>query len=110
MSFKIYITPEFKKYFKKLYKKHPSLGDDLKKMIVQLSENPSMGTNLGHGLFKVRMAISSKGKGKSGGARIITYLLKKDEELYLVYIYDKSQIENISKQTILEILQKSGLL
>jgi len=56
------------------------------------------------------MAIGSKGKGKSGGARIITYLVSVDKEVYLVFIYDKSQLENISKQQIFELLKKAGLI
>lgn len=56
------------------------------------------------------MAITSKGKGKSGGARVITYLVTEDNEVYLVYIYDKSQLENITKEQIMELLKKAGLI
>jgi hypothetical protein len=56
------------------------------------------------------LAISSKAKGKSGGARVITYLITEDKEVYLVFIYDKSQLENIHKEQILEMLQRAGLL
>jgi len=56
------------------------------------------------------MAISSKGKGKSGGARVITFLVTADEEVYLTYIYDKSQLENISKEQINELLKKANLI
>ena len=56
------------------------------------------------------MAISSKGKEKSGGARVITYLVTEDNEIYLTYIYDKSQLENITKEQIIELLKKAGLL
>ncbi|MGQ1889972.1 type II toxin-antitoxin system RelE/ParE family toxin [Thermophagus sp. OGC60D27] len=64
--------------------------------------------NLCHGIHKTRMAIASKGKGKSGGARVITYLVTEDNEVYLVYIYDKSQLENISKEQIIELLKKAA--
>jgi len=56
------------------------------------------------------MAITSKGKGKSGGARIITYLLTENKEVYLVYIYDKSQLDNITKNQLIHLLKKSGLI
>ena len=56
------------------------------------------------------MAVTSKGKGKSGGARVITYLVTEDNEVYLVYIYDKSQLENITKEQIMEQLTKAGLI
>jgi hypothetical protein len=42
------------------------------------------------------MAISSKNKGKSGGARVITYVRIVDENIYLISIYDKSGIDTIT--------------
>ena len=72
--------------------KHETLLHDLK-------QNPTLGTDLGRGLRKVRMRISSKGKGKSGGARVITFtvIASIDETtINLLYIYDKSERENIS--------------
>ena len=110
MSYSIYTTPDFKKSFKKLYKKHPSLKADLKELIDTLTESPNTGTHLGHDVYKIRLAITSKGKGKSGGARIITYLVTEDNEGYLIFIYDKSQLENITKEQIFEMLKKAGLL
>lgn len=109
MNYKIYPTPEFKKRFKSLYKKYPSLKDDLDSLIQTLRQKPDSGISLGFNLYKIRLAISSKGKGKSGGARIITYLVTEHKEIYLVYIYDKSQLENISKEQILELLKNAGL-
>ena len=53
------------------------------------------------------MAISSKGKGKAGGARVITYFVTEDKDVYLVYIYDKGQLENITKEQIVELLKKA---
>jgi len=110
MSYKVIPTPDFKKLFKKLAKKYPSLKDDLRQLIDILSENPTTGTDLGFGIHKIRMAISSKGKGKSGGTRVITYFLTRDLEVYLVYIYDKGQLDNLTKDQIIELLKKAGLL
>lgn len=107
MSYKVLITPNFKKSFKKLYKKYPQLKADLQKLIESLSTNPTTGTHLGHNLYKLRTAISSKGKGKSAGARIITFLIIEDREIYLIHIYDKSQLGNLSKDKILAMLKKS---
>ncbi|WP_152541897.1 type II toxin-antitoxin system RelE/ParE family toxin [Saccharicrinis fermentans] len=56
------------------------------------------------------MTITSKGKGKSGGARVITYLISEDNKVYLTYIYDKSQLENITKEQIIELLKKAGFV
>ncbi|MBN1927785.1 MAG: type II toxin-antitoxin system RelE/ParE family toxin [Prolixibacteraceae bacterium] len=110
MNYSVYPTPDFKKFFKKLAKKHPSLNTDLQALIKILKEQPDSGINLGHSIYKIRMSITSKGKGKSGGARIITYFVTEDNEVYLVYIYDKGQLENITKEQIIELLKKAGLL
>jgi mRNA-degrading endonuclease RelE of RelBE toxin-antitoxin system len=110
MSYSVYPTPDFKRFFKKLYKKYPSLKTDLQELVDTLSENPEIGTSLGHGVFKLRMAITSKGKGKAGGARVITFLVTDDLEVYLVHIYDKSQFKSISKKQIFELLKKADLI
>ena len=110
MSYKVIPTPDFKKFFKKLFKKYPSLKKDLQLLISILEENPTSGTHLGHNLYKIRVGISSKGKGKSGGARVITFLVTVDKEIFLVHIYDKSQLENISKQQLLTMLKNARLI
>lgn len=110
MSYEVLTTPDFKKLFKHLYKKYPSLKDDLNNLIDVLSEYPETGTSLGQGIFKIRIAISSKGKGKSAGARVITYVVTEDREVYLVHIYDKSQLENITKQQVFDLLRNANLL
>jgi len=110
MSYSVFPTPDFKKLVKKLAKKYPSLKTDLQQLIDTLTKEPTTGTDLGHGIHKIRMAISSKGKGKSGGARMITFLVTDDKEVYLMHIYDKSQLDNLTKDQILELLQKAGLL
>lgn len=110
MSYKVIPTPEFKKLFKKLAKKYPSLKADLQQLIDTLIEEPKTGIDLGHGIHKVRMAIASKSKGKSGGARVITFLITGDLEVYLVHIYDKSELDNLTKDQILDLLKKAGLI
>lgn len=110
MNYNVIPTPDFKKVFKKLFKKYASLKNDLHEVIEILSENPETGTSLGHGVYKIRMAISSKGKGKSAGARVITFIVNEDKEVYLVHIYDKSQLDNITKQQIVQLLKNAQLL
>jgi hypothetical protein len=70
-----------------------------------LGMKPDSGISLGGGVFKIRLAIKSKNKGKSGGARIITSYLSKDNVLYLLTIYDKSDQESISDEVIDDLLQ-----
>ncbi len=79
-------------------------------MISILAQPPKTGISLGHGIYKIRLAIASKGKGKSGEGRVITYLVTKEYEVYLVYINDKDQLENITKEQILKLLKKAGLI
>ncbi len=90
---------EFIHQAKRLAKKYHSLKDDINAFQKELKKNPFLGTNLGNNTYKVRMAILSKGKGKSGGARIITYVITLENDNYkvrLLTIYDKNEIENVS--------------
>ena len=100
---KIEVTEEFEKDFKRLSKKYPSIPKDVKKIGEELLANPNMGVSLSGGFRKIRMAITSKGKGKSSGARIITfnYLLDSNNgKIILVTMYDKNEQANISDAQI----------
>lgn len=110
MNYNVYPTPDFKKLFKKLSKKYPSLKEDLRELVHILKAVPDSGIQLGQGIHKIRLAIGSKSRGKSAGARVITYLVTKEKEVYLVFIYDKSQLENITKEQIFEMLKKANLI
>ena len=95
----IRLGEEFKRQFKRLKKKYPSLTEDLKIFSLDLRANPQQGIPLGARLYKLRMAIAAKGKGKSGGARVITYRLLATQEhieITLLTIYDKNEIDNLS--------------
>ena len=96
MSYNVDTIPQFDKQAKRLIKKFPSLKRDLSELILSLSENPVQGKSLGNNFYKIRIAISAKGKGKSGGARVITYLKLIQTKVYLAAIYDKSEKANIS--------------
>jgi len=72
----------------------------------KLQEDPKMGTALGNNCYKIRMAISSKGKGKSGGARLITYVQVIKTTIFLLSIYDKADAANISDKELLERLKR----
>ncbi|MBV4359550.1 type II toxin-antitoxin system RelE family toxin [Pinibacter aurantiacus] len=106
MSYRIVYTKDFEKEIKRLASKYPSLKIDLQNFINELTENPTMGTSLGNNCYKVRIAISSKGKGKSGGARIITFVKISIETILLISIYDKSQQVTITDKEIKERLSK----
>ena len=104
MAFSTNTTNQFDKQTKKLSKRYASIISDIEALRMSLSENPFQGDGLGSGLYKVRMAITSKGKGKSGGARIITMVKVVDEVVILVAIYDKSDMETISDKDLKDLL------
>lgn len=104
MSFEIVYTDNFKRELKRLIKKHRSIKNDLKILIEQLEENPEMGVSIGSNCFKIRLAIASKRKGKSSGARIITQVFVSNRYVYLLSIYDKSDKENIRDKELKKLL------
>jgi len=98
MSFKVQYTTVFAKALKRLAKKYPSMSSDYAALLDELKEDPTAGTSIGKGCYKVRMAIGSKGKGKSGGARVITYVRVINNVVVLLTMYDKSEKENITEK------------
>jgi len=72
----------------------------------ELSEEPTLGIPLGNDVYKIRLAISSKGKGKSGGSRVITYVQIDDETVLLLSIYNKGEKDSISDQEIQKLLDE----
>ena len=100
MSFNVIATDPFERKLKRLSKKYSSLKEDLSSVIEQLAEHPVMGTPIGKNCYKIRVAIASKGKGKSGGARIITYVRVIKNTVFLMDIYDKSEQANISPKEL----------
>lgn len=89
-------TYDFNRDVKKLAKKYPSIFNGLEQLFHDLDKNPFQGDALGDNCFKIRMAITSKGKGKNGGARVITCIKIENDTIHLLTIFDKSEIENIS--------------
>ena len=86
-------------------KKYPSLKEEFLELVILLELNPEQGINLGNNCFKIRIAISSKGKGKSGGARIITNIVIDDTTVYLLSIYDKSERETLTDKELEDLLR-----
>lgn len=104
MSYSIIAVPTFKKEAKKLSKKYNSLKLDLALLFEKLQLNPEQGVPLGKNCFKIRVSISSKNKGKSGGARVITNFVVSKNSIYLLSIYDKSEKEALSDKELNELL------
>lgn len=108
MNVSITTLDEFERQARRLSKKYKSLKDDLTNLQKELLENPFQGDDMGGGVRKIRMAISSKGKGKSGGARILTLnvLVSDDANVTLLTIYDKNEIDNVSDQYIMWLVKQ----
>ena len=106
MSFEVKATEYFERRLKRLCKKYISLPDNLSVIIGNLSDEPRIGTSIGKDCFKIRVAISSKGKGKSGGARLITYVRIVQNTVFLIDIFDKSEQANISASELHALIKR----
>ncbi|HWK02576.1 MAG TPA: type II toxin-antitoxin system RelE/ParE family toxin [Puia sp.] len=105
MSYKVKTIPNFEKSLKRLVKKYPSLKTEYVTLLDSLEVDPEQGTSIGNSCYKIRLAMASKGKGKSGGARVIIHVLVKDKIVFLLDIYDKSEQANISDKELGQLLK-----
>ena len=106
MNFKVLITSDFKRDSKPLLKKYKSLKNEILDLITSLEEEPRQGISLGNDCYKIRLPIASKGKGKSGGARVITCVKIIENFVYILTIYSKSEKDNISDKELQELLKE----
>ncbi|MBR6167512.1 MAG: addiction module toxin RelE [Paludibacteraceae bacterium] len=109
MTYDFRPSPDFERQAKKLAKHYPSFKKDLLLLLESLKADPWQGVDLGNGIRKVRMTISSKGRDKSGGARVITMNVNVDVEkmiIALLYIYDKAEMANVSDQFLQQIIKE----
>ena len=104
MKYNVLTIPPFDKQLKRLVKKFPSLKAEFVTLIEDLEEKPKSGTSLGNNCFKIRLAIASKGRGKSGGARVITHFYIESETVFLPAIYNKSEQTDITDRELKELL------
>lgn len=106
MTYNVIAVHTFKKELKKLVKKYPSLKNDFIQLVEILEHNPQQGTPLGNNCFKIRLAITAKNKGKSGGARVITNVIVKEETVYLISIFDKADKDSLTDKELKELLKQ----
>ena len=105
MSFKVKTTSVFEKQAKRLIKKYASLKAELLDLVQELKDNPEKGSPIGRGCYKIRISIASKGKGKSGGGRVIINIVITDATVFLLAIYDKAEKENLTDKELVELLK-----
>ena len=105
MNYSVIPIEKFKKEAKRLVRKYASLKKELSELTSLLQTNPTAGTSLGNNTFKIRIGIKSKGAGKSGGARAITYVVTENKEIYLLTIYDKADLDSVDDTTLRKIIK-----
>lgn len=108
MITEIRFSDEFNRAFKRLKKRYRSLPDDVKRLLVSLVEDPEQGVELYNGMRKVRINFASKGKGKRGGGRVIIRLAISKTSLTFVYIYDKSDMVDVSDEFLDQVIIDVG--
>lgn len=112
MKYSLEVQQTFAKEAKRLGKRYPSLKADVRALAEEILANPHLGIDLGGGLRKIRMRIASKGKGKSGGARVITFTVVvavEETVINLLYIYDKAERSSITGSEMEELLRRNNL-
>jgi mRNA-degrading endonuclease RelE of RelBE toxin-antitoxin system len=105
MKYSVELTSNFKSEAKKLIKKYPSLKSELIELFLILEENPTTGIPLGNDIYKIRISIASKNKGKSGGARVLTYVKISGNQVVLFSIFNKGETDNITLKQIKELIK-----
>jgi mRNA-degrading endonuclease RelE of RelBE toxin-antitoxin system len=109
MTNKVIPTPIFERKFKRLSKKFSSLASEIENLEDILIEKPESGISLGANIYKIRLANKDKGKGKSSGFRIVTYLVYKTQnstDIYLLTIFDKSEESSIDKTDLVKLVKQ----
>jgi mRNA-degrading endonuclease RelE of RelBE toxin-antitoxin system len=104
MKYNVLSIPPFDRQLKRLAGKYHSLKAEYAALVEELEKNPEIGIPMGNKCFKIRLAIASKGRGKSGGARIITHFYIENNTVFLLAIYDKSEQTDISDKELKELL------
>ncbi len=103
-SFQVIEQPLFQKAYKKLAKRYNNISNDLDNFLDSIETKEDLGIELKSNVFKVRIANSDKNRGKSGGYRLISYLAIIDNAIHLLYIYDKSDLANVTEKEIDKVI------
>jgi mRNA-degrading endonuclease RelE of RelBE toxin-antitoxin system len=104
MSYSVELSDNFKKEAKRLAKKYRSLKSEIADLIDELETDPTKGAPLGNDIYKIRLAIASKGKGKSGGARVMSLVQVTETNVVLFSIYNKGDKDDISDKEIQKLI------
>ena len=107
----ISVSDDFAKEAKRLAKKYPSFKQDYKDFLLSIKNNPLQGDEITKNIRKIRMAIKAKGKGKSGGARVITFNILTDIEnghVVFLILYDKEDASTVKVNVVKQLVRDMG--
>lgn len=107
----ISVSDDFAKEAKRLAKKYPSFKQDYKDFLVSIKNNPLQGDEITKNIRKIRMAIKAKGKGKSGGARVITFNILtdiKNGHVVFLLLYDKEDASTVKVNVVKQLVRDMG--
>ncbi len=107
----ISVSDDFAKEAKRLAKKYPSFKQDYKDFLLSIKNNPLQGDEITKNIRKIRMAIKAKGKGKSGGARVITFNILTDIEnghVVFLLLYDKEDASTVKVNVVKQLVRDMG--
>ena len=107
----ISVSDDFAKEAKRLAKKYPSFKQDYKDFLESIKNNPLQGDEITKNIRKIRMAIKAKGKGKSGGARVITFNILTDMEngqVVFLLLYDKDDASTVKVNVVKQLVRDMG--
>ncbi len=107
MNYEVFLSGNFSSQLKKLAKKYPSIKTDYAELLDYLKIHPQSGAALGNNCYKVRMKITAKQQGKSGAARVITYVLINEYKITLLDIYDKADKDSITDKELQVLIKKA---
>jgi len=110
MAFDVLFSSSFKRELKRIAKKHKQILKDIGQLSDDLSNNPKIGIDLGQNVYKIRLSVTGTSKGKSGGARVITYVKFVNETVILAEIYLKNEHDTADVGSIIDRLNNEGLL
>ena len=105
MRYNVELSPNFVKEAKRLTKKFPSLKSELAQLFTTLEENPTFGTPLGNDIFKIRLSVASKNRGKSGGVRVLSFAKVTQTDVLLFSIYSKGDVDHITDRRIKQLVR-----
>ncbi len=107
----ISVSDDFAKEAKRLAKKYPSFKQDYKDFLLSIKNNPLQGDEITKNIRKIRMAIKAKGKGKSGGARVITFNILtdiKNGHVVFLLLYDKEDASTVKVNVVKQLVRDMG--